>query len=342
MMPQNVLVLYQFPTRKSAQDPERIAMRRGFATNFQAAAGITSLLVTLSGIAAAAPLCDPAAAQSARWIGNGVLAGGKGYVATPMGQVHYRLIGPPNAPVILLLHQTPWSLVEFAGVQECLAAQNVRSLAVETPGYGMSDPPPGKPTIADYADNLLPVLDALKFDRVVVAGHHTGAAIAAALAARRPDRVVGVILHGTPLYTDAERAQRLSAPEQRFTLKADGDHLSDYFRHIKPFAGNEPHALVSTNWSVLNRYEAGVNDIAHTAVFRNDMARDLAAIRVPVLILLDALDSLHAMDLRAAKQYAAFRYRQFSDGTAHMMMGHPDRWAAMAAEFMASVEPPTP
>ncbi|MEI9992535.1 MAG: alpha/beta hydrolase [Rhizomicrobium sp.] len=315
-------------------------MRLGFARNLPATGGIAALLIALSSIApaAAVPSCDPAAAQSTAWIGNGVLAGGKGYVATPMGQVHYRLIGPSGAPVILLLHQTPWSLIEFAGVQECLAARNIRSLAVDTPGYGMSDPPAGAPTIADYADNLIPVLDALKFERVVVAGHHTGAAIAAALAARHPDRVAGVILHGTPLYTDAERAQRLSAPEQSFELKPDGSHLSDYFRYIKPYAGGEPHAFVSTNWSVLNRYQAGVNDIAHIAVFRNDMARDLAAIRVPVLVLSDALDSLHAMDLRAAKLYPAFRYRQFSDGTAHMMMGHPDLWAAMAADFMASVK----
>ncbi len=43
------------------------------------------------------------------WMGAGLLKGGKGYAPNPMGQVHYRDIGPKDGkkPVILLLHVVP-------------------------------------------------------------------------------------------------------------------------------------------------------------------------------------------------------------------------------------------
>ncbi len=302
------------------------------------AAALAPLLAATPGLAqegAAPSPCGPGVATDMRWVGNGLMRGGKGYVATPMGQVHYRLAGPATGPVLLLLHQTPWSMNEFAEVQACLAARHVRSLAIDTPGYGNSDPPPGTPSVADYADNLVPVLDALGLPVVVAAGHHTGAAIAAALAARHPTRVAALILHGVPLYTPTERAERLGKAPRAQALSADGSHLGDYYRYILGYAGDDPHARVTATWSVIDWFLAGSADIAHDIVFRNDMGADLARIAVPVLILSDGKDSLHANDRRAAALRLNFRYRDFSDGTPHAMMIHPDRWADIAAAFVA-------
>ena len=186
---------------------------------------------------ARAESCIPPSLDDSGWDGLGVLKGGKGYAPTPMGQVHYRLMGPEKGPVVLLIHQTPWSMIEFADIQPCLAARGMRSLAVDTPGYGMSDAPDGKPSMQAYADNIVPVLDYLKIRKVIVAGHHTGAAIAAALAARHADRVTAVVLHGAPNYNDAERAQRLALPHPDLTLKPDGSHLSNYYAKLYPRAG---------------------------------------------------------------------------------------------------------
>lgn len=283
------------------------------------------------------PACPAPGGGQARWVGLGLLAGGKGYAVTPMGQVHYRLAGPPRGPVLLLLHQTPWSMIEYAEIQACLAARGIRSLAIDTPGYGLSDPPPGAPSVAGYADNLVPVLDALGIRRVVVAGHHTGAAIAAAFAARHGDRVLGLLMHGTPLYTAEERAARLAAPERPRALSPDGAHLSDYYRAIRAYAGSDPRTMATASWSVFAWYQAGANDVAHKAVFENDLAADLARVSAPVLILSDARDSLHASDLRAVREYPRFGYRQFSDGGAHALMLDPRRWAELAGGFVAQV-----
>lgn len=290
---------------------------------------------------ARAAACVPPSLQDARWDGLSVLKGGKGYAPTPMGQVHYRLMGPKTGPktgpetgpVVLLLHQTPWSLVEFADIQPCLAALGIRSLAVDTPGYGMSDAPDGKPTIQQYADNLVPVLDYLKIGKVTVAGQHTGASIAAAFAARHPARVTAVVLHGAPNYNDAERAQRLALPEMDFTLKPDGSHLSAYYAKLYKAQGVYPRNLTTINWSTLTIFLAGAADVAHAAVFNNDMAADLAKIAVPVLVLSDGADALNAIDQRTGAMKPNFRYRKFSDGSAHMLIVEPARWAAIVAAF---------
>jgi pimeloyl-ACP methyl ester carboxylesterase len=80
------------------------------------------------------------------------------------------------------------SLIEFAEVQDELAKPGLSSIAVDTPGYGMSDPAPGQPTIRDLADNLVPVLDDLHVTRVIIVGHHTGSLIAPSFAAHHADR----------------------------------------------------------------------------------------------------------------------------------------------------------
>ena len=287
--------------------------------------------------AAPPPSCPSVGTADVKWIGLRLLEGGKGYARTPMGEVHYRLVGKGDGPTLLLIHQTPWSMIEFAEIQNCLAERGVRSLAVDTPGYGMSDAPAGKPTIAQYSDNLIPVLDTLHIRKVVVAGHHTGSAIAAAFAARHPERTLGVLMHGTPLYTAEERSQRLNAKERSRDLSEDGEHLSDYYKYIRDYAGRNPRTKITATWSVFNWYESGVNDVAHDAVFRNDLAADLSKVTAPVLILSDAKDSLHANDLRAAKLHPGFRYQLFSDEGAHALMMDPARWANVAAGFLAEV-----
>lgn len=297
-------------------------------------------LLAVPALAAETPAngCPPSGTTEVHWIGNGLMRGGKGYAETPMGQVHYRLVRAGDGPVLVLLHQTPWSMNQYVEVQACLTARGVSSLAVDTPGYGLSDAPAGHPDIANYADNLLPVLDALGLERVIVAGHHTGAAIAASFAARHPGRVAGLLLHGTPLYSEQERAARLATPERPRTLSPDGTHLSDYYRYIRDYAGAHPRTALTANWSVMNWYLSGVNDIAHEAVYRHDLGADLMAVSAPVLILSDVRDSLHANDQRAAALRPGFRYRQFSDDGAHAMMLDPGRWAEIAAGFVGEID----
>jgi pimeloyl-ACP methyl ester carboxylesterase len=235
-------------------------------------------------------------------------------------------------------------MVEFADIQNALAARGFRAITVDTPGYGMSDAPPKIPSMADLADNLVPVLDGLGIRSVLVGGHHTGASIAVAFTARHPERVTGLILHGVPLYSAKERAMLLARPETDRTLKLDGSHLSSYFRFVIAAAADTPADtftnLRNATWAVLTLYLPD-QDIGHAAAFSYDMAPDLDRIHVPTLVLSDRGDSLNRTDRRVVELHPKFKYIEFSKGRLLSLMSEPDRWAGIAADFAASISPAT-
>jgi pimeloyl-ACP methyl ester carboxylesterase len=270
-----------------------------------------------------------------RWPGNSLLTGGKGYAPTPMGQVHYRDIGPADSqPVVLLMHQSQMSMVQYALIQDDLAAVGLRSLAVDTPGHGMSDLPRLQPTLPQLADNLIPVLDHLKIDKVIAAGHHSGAALAASLAARYPDRVAGAVLHGSVMFDAAEGAAWLASPLYDRTPRPDGSHMGAWFR---PFQGDivgDAATLEARTWMILSLFMMGP-DVGKPAVFTHDMARDIERISVPTLILTDLEDPVYPKDLRVAQLRPDFAYEVFSPHGAMTMMNQPQRWVRIVAAFAA-------
>lgn len=267
------------------------------------------------------------------WQGWGVLSSGKGYARTPLGQVHYRDIGPRDYKYpFVLLHMTPMSMIQFGEVQNSLAELGVRSIAIDTPGYGSSDRPPHQPTIPEYAENLLPVLEHLGVDKVIVAGHHTGAQIATAFAANNPDRVAGVILHGAALLTAKENAQfmkRMSNGQPR-TPVLDGSHLTHVME--RPMSSTEQAILNAKTWLVVTTFIQGP-DIGHWAAFNYDMEPDLLSIDAPGLILTDTEDVIHHTDIRASEVRPDFEFVTFSNGNILELMAQHERWARLVATF---------
>ena len=271
------------------------------------------------------------------WPGMSLLNGGKGYVTTPTGQLHYRDIGPRDFKTpIVLLHQSPMSMIQFGAVQNALADIGVRAIAIDTPGYGLSDLPFEQPTIKDYGDNIPYVLDELGVEKVVVAGHHTGAEIAVSFTANHGNRVAGVILHGTALMTDEESQAYLNMDRRPRTPLPDGSHPSRGFRPGSTTPSQE--MLDARTWGVLTSYMQGP-DQGHYAAYHYDVLPDLKAIKAPGLLLTDLGDLIHEMDLRAAKVRPDFQYKVFSEGGSTVeFMIQPERWAEIAAEFIASLE----
>jgi pimeloyl-ACP methyl ester carboxylesterase len=271
------------------------------------------------------------------WQGWGVLTGGKGYASTPLGQVHYRDIGPKDYDrPLVLLHQSPMSMIQFAEVQNEVARLGIRAITIDTPGYGSSDRPPHQPTIREFADNLVHVLDHLAIERAVVGGHHTGAQIAAAFTANHPSRALGVILHGAAQFTAEERAyyQSRMGKGQPRTPVADGSHLTRLMKF--PMSSQEQAILDAKTWLSITSFIQGP-DIGHWAAFHYDMLPDLQKIAVPGLILTDLEDDVHYIDVRVAELRPDFEYRVFSEGNLLEMMAQPKRWASLAAAFLATL-----
>ncbi len=127
------------------------------------------------------------------------------FVSVGDRQVHYRRAG--DGPPVVLLHASPsssWALTTFVET----FGQNYAAIALDTPGYGLSDPlPVAAPEIGDYAEALADTLDALGIGRCALFGSHTGATIAIEFARRYPERVSVALFDGYPAWPDHERAE---------------------------------------------------------------------------------------------------------------------------------------
>lgn len=227
----------------------------------------------------------------------------KGYANTARGQIHYAEAG--DGPPLLLLSESPRTHRHFQRLLPLLVP-HFRVIAIDTPGYGNSDPPPQPVTIPGVASRVVDFLDTMGIARTDVFGIHTGNKIASALAAGHPDRVGRVALVGYTHSIIPEREARNAAIQPIFdgylphyAESPDGSHL------VRAWAA--AHATATKLWwpsrllfgekveaADVENAEAEVidyllgwrNTVAmYKAVFAFDLADAFARIEAPALLL---------------------------------------------------------
>lgn len=204
---------------------------------------------------------------------------------TVLGQVHGVESGSGDAPPLILLHQTPRSVDEFREVLPLLARHR-RTIAIDNPGYGCSDPVEGQPAVADYARAVISVLDELEIDKAVMVGHHTGAVISVELAAAFPDRVDRVVLSG-PVYTDAEGRAELSKWFKQWHIEKDGSHLKEKWDRFFKWL---PDPALAQRF-VLDLWRAGeTSEQGHFAVALYRMEDRIGLVKCPALLIYNKHD----------------------------------------------------
>ena len=260
----------------------------------------------------------------------------KAYCEGRFGQIHYAVCG--DGIPLVLSHQSPTDMVQFARVMEPLAARGIQAIAVDLPGFGMSSAPDHPPTIAEYAHIVPAVLDTLGLRKASVLGHHTGAIVVTEAALQFQDRIDKVILNGPAPMTDDERAgwrQRL-AREKNWKLRWDGGHLMDLWnfrfgaqaqwQDLEAFHGNFIHGLLAgrTVW------------YAHDAVmtYRHEEAMD--RLTQPCLILANTGDAMYGLSQRARQRYPNFAYAELQGGTIDIIDEQPEAWSDAVAAFLTA------
>ena len=139
-------------------------------------------------------------------------------------QVHYRRVG--RGPVVLCLHQSPLSSRDMLATLACWHP-HFTCIAPDTPGFGSSTPlGVARAGMEDFADAVIEFMDALGIGRTAVYGFHTGAMMAATLAARHPDRLSCAVANGFVLLTEPERADIVANYLPPLQQSWDGAHLS--------------------------------------------------------------------------------------------------------------------
>ena len=110
--------------------------------------------------------------------------------------------GDPNDPALLLIHGFGGSTYGYRDVMEPLAARGWHVIAIDLPGFGLSEKSWGR----DYSHKAqatfaLAVLDQLNVDRAVLLGHSMGGNVISWMLALAPERVAALA------YIDAAVAQ---------------------------------------------------------------------------------------------------------------------------------------
>lgn len=253
------------------------------------------------------------------------------YAPSRWGQLHCRVLG--EGEPLVLLHQTPWSSLQYTRAMPLLARAGLRVFAPDTPGYGLSHGPRDLPALEDYADAFISLLDHWEIPSAVFLGHHTGALIAAAIARLHPGRMSKLILHGLPLYTPEERAARLASPHFDPTPKPDGSHFTDRWAYLERALGpGEPSVR---HLAVMSFFENGPLEwYGHHAAFAYDVEPAIESMRLPVLVLSNTGDTIahHAERLRARRP--DFTYVSLPGGTTQMMLEHPEIWSRAVIAFL--------
>lgn len=115
------------------------------------------------------------------------------YLDLPRVRLHYRLEGPPDAPVVVLSSSLGTDLGMWDGVAQVLAG-SLRVLRYDTRGHGGSATPPGPWSIADLAGDVVALLDALEIPTASFCGLSLGGMTGMWLATHHPQRLERLVL----------------------------------------------------------------------------------------------------------------------------------------------------
>jgi pimeloyl-ACP methyl ester carboxylesterase len=123
-------------------------------------------------------------------------------------------------PTLLLCHGISNARTVWDDLRPALAERH-RVVRMDFRGHGASDRAPGAYRLADYASDVVAVIETLGLAPVVIVGHSLGGLTAAYLAARRPELVRGLFLIDPPLYLpDARNVDRSPFPALFTMLRA--------------------------------------------------------------------------------------------------------------------------
>lgn len=218
----------------------------------------------------------------------------RAYVASRHGQLHYRIAHPEQAsaaPPLLCLHQTPGNGHDWQPILPTLAERRT-VIAIDTPGYGMSDPPAAPLEIADFADIMAQAMTDLAAQGVIAAGPfdvmgmHTGSVTSTQLAVAFPDRIRRAILFGLAAYPADVREQKLARLRDHFPVPTnDLTHVEKLWAVISTLSdprvtAEERHVGMAECLRLGSRMPWG-----YVSVYRYDFLAAMPKVTQPVLVI---------------------------------------------------------
>jgi pimeloyl-ACP methyl ester carboxylesterase len=241
------------------------------------------------------------------------------YIEVAGRAIHYRVLG--DGPAIVMLHDSPRSSRLHLATMRALS-QRFRIYALDTPGYGNSEPlDKADPTIADFAAALASAIHALGIESAPIYATHTSAKIALEYAANRiNDRPLEakrtktvqrgrVILDGLSIPISPADPAFITAYMRPFVLDDAGGYLAAEWTRMRdmlrwfPWFDQSPTtrmpvAQPADAWIsayMIDFLSAGPSYAsAYAAAMRYDPTPALMRVSSPVLVAARADDVLYA------------------------------------------------
>lgn len=246
-------------------------------------------------------------------------------------------VGSGPGPVFVLLHSLGLDRQVWSPVASRLAVE-ARVIAPDLPGHGVDSADQPLRGIADAADQVFELLEALNIEKAFVGGISMGGAIAQEVALRHPGRVAGLALlatmpKGVPAFLERAVAAEAGGMEaivrptlQRWFAEDDVRQMTMPVRYAEGRVRTIPVSAWAAAWRAL---------AAHDAIDR------LADIACPTVCIAGGLDpsTPPALVKSIADRipYAAFHT---IDGAPHLLtLTHPEEVSvllrALKMQFVA-------
>ncbi len=171
--------------------------------------------------------------------------------------------GDELGPAVFVSHGTPGSALLWRGLVEDAESRGMRLLSSDRPGYGGSDPRPGR-HVADAVEDVAAIADALGIEHLAVEGGSGGGPHALACAALLEGRVVAVAcLAGVAPYPaeglDWLEGMGQSNVDEFAAARSGRDQLEPFVRTMRDemLAGG-PDALAESLRSLCSPVDAAV------------------------------------------------------------------------------------
>ncbi len=192
---------------------------------------------------------------------------------------------------LVLIHAFPLDGRMWAGTARALAG-SCRVIVPDMRGFGASDLGGGAPSVADMADDVALLLDALGIDRAAIGGLSMGGYVSLAFAARHPARLERLLLADTRAAADSDAARAGRADALAMVAKEGVAALVEHMLAVllSPAAS----ATVRDHVRNLGRQQnpGGVSAGIRALRDRPDRRSELAAIRCPTLVIVGSEDKI--------------------------------------------------
>jgi pimeloyl-ACP methyl ester carboxylesterase len=211
-----------------------------------------------------------------------------------------------------------------------LAGRDRSVYAPDTPGFGESDPPPSRPTIADYAAVIGDFLDTMRFRQIDVLGYQAGALIAADLAIARPKQVRRLVMVSVPVLNDAERdAFRRGS----WLPSEDGSHLiTEWKRTLESYGPGVPLEVRARAFA--EKLKSGVHAAWALAAAQQYASRERLALVTQTALVLRPKDDFWEATLRARELLPKARFVDLPEQGNGLFEAAPEVVVEATREFL--------